>query len=242
MSVVIVSAVIVTACGGSATGSVSEGEADPTTPPAASSDAQATATGSVAEDAGTLPAGVFIGTPRGGEPVIKEQQAGPGSTTQTIQQTIAPSQLDADGDGLYTFSEFQQAILALYPSYEWPDNYQIDPTTLLDGYPDSEARGDHFEVLGEYTIIGGYHTCAWEMAWLDGYREGDEALMAESLSQLREVALKNPLTHSSSLDYLKEIFERAELGDPAMLQQYVDSNCRRTDFIAPDTATPSGTP
>lgn len=265
ISVVIIAAIVLAACGGSAPGRVSETEANPRTPPATVGGSGVASTTTGAQDAvtspvvagigtktastesgegdvGALPAGVFIGTPQGDGPIVKAQPTGSASTAPVVQQTAAPSQFDADGDGFYTFAEFQQAVAALYPSYEWPDNYQVDPTILLDGYAGSAERGDRFEVRGEYTIIGMRHTCAWEMAWLDGYREGDEALMAESLRQLRAVALENPLTHSSSLDYLKEIFERAELGDPAMLQQYVDSNCRRTDFIAPDTATPSGTP
>ncbi|MDP9473820.1 MAG: hypothetical protein M3Q71_24700, partial [Chloroflexota bacterium] len=173
------------------------------------------------------------------EPIVKDVPTIPPPTGAPPQPTVRQSDFDADGDGFYVFEEFEQAVAALYPSYQWPANYQVDPTTLLSGYASAGAQGALFEVGGEYTIIGSRHQCAWEMAWLDGFREGDEALMEQSLGQLQTVTLDDPMmTDPDSRNYLKTMFQRASLGDPALIQQDVTYNCRRTDFISSVPATP----
>ncbi len=151
--------------------------------------------------------------------------------------TAGRTNFDSDGDGFYTFEEFKQAVAALYPTYVWPDRYQVDPDHLLDGYAKYGAEGSVFEVGGEFTIIGIPHRCAWEMTWLDAYRSGDAALMEQSLEQLRTVALKNPMSHQSVREHLRQMIEAAELGDPALMQQDVTANCQGIAFITP-VATP----
>lgn len=237
MFLLVISVLVLVACGGSVNSSGSEVALDLTSPPATYIGAYVTVTESVSENVGTPTAAIVIATAPNDEPFDKEQPTGPAPTAPPAPTVT--SDFDTDGDGFYTFEEFQQAVAALYPSYEWPDNYHVDPTTLLDSFAWSAEQGARFEVGGEYTIIGVRHECAWEIAWLDGYREGDAALMEESLAQLRTVALENPMSDSSTRDYLKEMFQRAELADPAMIQQNVDNNCSREDFISPASATPA---
>ncbi|MDP9359527.1 MAG: hypothetical protein M3R02_30425 [Chloroflexota bacterium] len=209
--------------------------------PGADSVAQVSST-TVGEARAGTPTGapLVIATASRDEPIVKLAPTGPAPTAPPAQYPTVSSNFDADDDGLYTFAEFQQAVAALYPSYQWPATYQVDPATLLSGYAPYADRG-RFEVGGEYSIIGGRHACAWELAWLDGYGAGDEALMARSLDQLRTVTLKNPMYDRSVQDALTEMLQRAELGDPAMLQQWVDGNCRNITFTSSVPTTPPAT-
>lgn len=252
---------VLTACGGSANGSTSGVRADLTSMPSEghtpkgmpikSGDKQAvTSTRSATTIAQAAPANsnqnktvtptappLVIATVPNNEPIVRNTPAEPVPTAAPPQLPTDHPNFDADGDGFYTFAEFQKAVAALYPSYEWPDNYHVDPKTLLSGYA-PYADQSRFEVGGEYSIIGMRHLCAWEMTWLDAYRDGNTSLMDKSLDQLQTVDLNNPMNDSSTRDYLKQMFQRAELGDPAMIQQYVDGNCKSMDFITPTPGSP----
>lgn len=196
--------------------------------------AQVTATATNGGQTATVPGGVYIATPPSEEAITRAVPTGPAPAAPIGPQPTRTSQFDSNGDGFYTYEEFEQAVAALYPSYEWPDNYQVNPDTLLN-IPE-QYRDSNFEAGGEYTVIGTRHRCAWVFAWLDGFRAGDDALMAESLHQLRTVALTNPMLHSSVRELFEEMIQRAELGDPAMMQQWVTANCNPADFIS---ATPT---
>jgi hypothetical protein len=248
LSVLVISILVLAACGGSGNAGEPAAEHDPTSTPGTDGVAQVTSTASgeaptgtpmgdgAAQAAspasgdvatGTLPGGLVIATAPDDETIVKNVPTEP-----PIQQTVVRSNFDADEDGFYTFEELEQAVAALYPSYQWPDNYQVDPNTLLSGFAAFKDQGARFQAGSEYTVIGMRHQCAWEMAWLDGYREGDTALMDESLNQLRTVALENPM-FIYIRDDLENMIQRAELGDPALMQRHVDANCRSMKFITP---------
>lgn len=178
-----------------------------------------------------------IGTPRDDEPIARDMPSDPPSTQPT---TVAASSFDSDGDGFYTFDELEQAVTALFTSYDWPQNYQVDLDNLTSDIAAMSGPNDQFEAPGEYTIVGLYHVCAWEHAWLDAYREGNARLMEESLDQLQGAALDNPMFVAIQED-LRERFERAELGDPSMIQQDVDNSCNSYEFVTPTSGTPRTT-
>lgn len=179
-----------------------------------------------------------IGTPRDDEPIARDMPSDPPPTQPTT--VAAASSFDSDGDGFYTFDELEQAVTALFTSYDWPQNYQVDLDNLKSDLAAMSGPNDQFEAPGEYTIVGLYHVCAWELAWLDAYQEGDARLMEESLDQLRGAALDNPMFVAIQED-LGERFERAELGDPLLIQQDVDNSCTSYEFVTPTSATPRTT-
>lgn len=157
----------------------------------------------------------------------------------TPQPTIAiESSFDRDGDGFYTFDDLEQAVNELFPTYEWPENYQITPVLMLKGF--AQNPDDRWEEGYEFTLVGLYHVCAWDRAWLDAYREGNTALMEESLYQLQDVALENPV-FTYIREPLGQMFERASLGDPTLIQQYVDNSCATYEFLTPEAGTPRAT-
>lgn len=93
-------------------------------------------------------------------------------------------------------------------------------------------------------MLGMYQLCAWELNWLDGFTQGDQPVMEESLSHLRSIAMETP-TFGYIRDDLNTNFDRAELGDPSGIQQHVHANgCADRPFLppeAPDAAIPKRT-
>lgn len=151
-----------------------------------------------------------------------------------------PSDFDEDGDGLYTQEEFAEAIRYRYPEYEWPPNYQLDLDKAVAAM--SYPEGSQIEAPGEYTFLGLYHQCAWEFTFLDAVYANDQGLIEESRHQLVDIGQKkNPLSRDETgKAMMRDFYDRAALGDPADLQQWVDNNCdlRKKNFITPDVGTP----
>lgn len=190
----------------------------------------------IGESPTPLPGGAYIATaPSDGESTDKALSPGP---VPSAARGTMVSGFDANGDGFYTAAEVPLAVAALYRTYQWPDRYHVDPDTFFVPLEGALERGDQFEVGAEYTLIGIPFECAWESAWLDAFRDGDEALMAESLDQLRTIRLAGPMLDAGMKDYLADMYNRAELGDPALLQQAVDGNCQNIAWIDTTAGTP----
>lgn len=170
------------------------------------------------------------------DPWGKERPEGPIPTAPPAP----PSDFDTDGDGMYTLDEFEVAIRYRYPEYEWPPNYQLDLDKALDGMEFPE--GSRIEAPGEYTFLGLYHACAWELTLIDASLENDQSLIDESIYQLVEFGQNtNPLSHDENgKAFMRDMYERAALGDVAPLQQWVDNNCERMRpyFITSNSSTP----
>lgn len=173
------------------------------------------------------------------DPWGKELPTGPAPTAPPAP----PSDFDSDGDGMYTLDEFELAIRYRYPEYEWPPGYRLDLDKALDGMDFPEDS--RIEAPGEFTFLGLYHDCAWEFTLIDASLENDQSLIDESLYQLVEFGQnKNPLSHDENgKASMRDMYERAALGDVAPLQQWVSNNCERMRpyLITPDSATPPST-
>lgn len=139
---------------------------------------------------------------------------------------------DADGDGFYTAQEMQAAVTALFAYFEWPARYTPDVEAATSWFGEGALADALFQVPGEYTAVGMYFKCAWGQTWLDAFAGGDTSTMDESMRNLREELLLNPLDNRSAQDHNKDIYDKASLGDPALLRQFVDVNCGGMEWIA----------
>lgn len=168
------------------------------------------------------------------------QRDDPDATIGSIPTAPPPihSDFDSDGDGRYSSDEFVQAITALYPAYAWPNQYYMSLDEIVERLSGRLAPNMRHQVPGEYTVIGSWHQCAWGLTFLDAFAAGDDALMAESLDQLRWGLSFNPLTLPQTIASREETYDRAELGDVAQLQQSVSVNCNPDDFTARPPASP----
>lgn len=157
---------------------------------------------------------------------VKQAPTGP-QPTALPTQPIPLRGTDADGDGFYTSTEFQDAITALIAYYQWPDAYYPNVEPLF-----STFQGDiTHEVPGEYTIVGRQFRCAWGQAWLDAFAAGDTATMDASMQHLRDELSLNPIRPSSTQASIKDMYDKASLGDPALLLRHVEVNCGGLEWL-----------
>lgn len=145
--------------------------------------------------------------------------------TPLPQTPMVSATLDADGDGLLNFNEYEQAVALAVDELQWPDTYQIAAGTIIDRFTGGvSAEGDGFEVGLEYSMVGIYHTCAWNMTWLDARRTGDTVREAEALDVLINILPNIPAIHPTAREQFTGIAEAASLGDPSLAQQHVTAN------------------
>jgi hypothetical protein len=124
---------------------------------------------------------------------------------------------------MFTLDEVVLALEANYPNYEWPPNYYqtIESITAwLYDYPDSQ-----FEVGGEDTMIRLRNMCAWEFTLLDAMAEGDQSTIDDALPRLRTMLASIRTDDPEGIRFIGDIYNKAELGDPAPLQQWAKTNC-----------------
>lgn len=180
------------------------------------------------------PASTPPASPTAGKPELEIAEA-PGEDESFTKPTppggIVPtapppmeSSFDSDGNGFMSKAEFRTALDATIGDYEWPDGYlySVEKAHALstDPVPDHAE----FENGSEHGAIGGAHMCAWAETWLGAFNNGDYALQEQAMTQLTEVSLNNPM-FTYITEHLEEIFQLAQLGDIAPLQNYVDINC-----------------
>lgn len=192
--------------------------------------AQERSTDEVTPTSQSTESSIIAATAVSDEPIIREAPTGPAPTEVPISME---SDFDTDGDGFYTFDDLERAVNHLFPSYEWPENYQVTPEHMLSGFAPMAEQGARWQVQYEYTLVGLYHVCAWEHAWLDAFREGNTESMDESVYQLLNVAVANPV-FIHLRDGIEERTNRALLGDPALIQRHVDNSCASYEFLPPN--------
>lgn len=153
-----------------------------------------------------------------------------------------PSDFDSDGDGFYTLEELEEAIRFRYAEYEWPPNYVLDQDTAIEAmYQTGLPQDAKHEAPGEYTFLGLYHQCAWELTLIDASLQGDQELIDKSIYQLVDFGQnKNPLSRDENgKAFMRDIYDRAVLGDVAPLQEWVGNNCdTRAPYLTPESGTP----
>ncbi|MCO5226914.1 MAG: hypothetical protein M9934_01360 [Thermomicrobiales bacterium] len=137
----------------------------------------------------------------------------------------ANSAIDSDGDGSYTVEEWKQAMRETYPAYDWPEAYtpsieDVLAMMSLDMFP----AGSTFEVPIEIAALGGIYRCAWQQNWVDAFGVGDQAEMDRSMQMLRAAVLTNP-TNIDVISVYAEMYNLAELGDPAKMLRDLEANC-----------------
>lgn len=161
---------------------------------------------------------------------VKPAPTGPQPTAMPSQQLPFRGS-DADGDGVYTVDEFRAAITTLFDYYEWPARYVPDVSASTARLDESQFADDTFEAPGEYTVVGMYYQCAWGQSWLDAFAGGDTAAMDASIQNLRAELALNPMNVPSTQQHYKNMYDKASLGDPALLLRHVEVNCGGMEWL-----------
>ncbi len=142
------------------------------------------------------------------------------------QATAPIAGLDADGDGFYTYDEFVRGVEWAIGQFEWPPNVTITSDLILAQPQGShDPRRDRFQVGLETGMVQMWHHCAWLGTWLDALRTGDSALQDESLAIASSGFDIGPSMSPGSQAFIDGMLQKAELGDPSVVQQFIDANC-----------------
>jgi hypothetical protein len=98
-----------------------------------------------------------------------------------------------------------------------------------------------FEVGFEFTTLTILNQCAWYLAWLEARQSGNTAVEAEALNVMVMIIPNYPTVipgipadlHGPDVtDVDREIAMRASLGDPSLVQRFVESNCQNKPWKA----------
>lgn len=76
-------------------------------------------------------------------------------------------------------------------------------------------------------MVASQAQCAWYDYWLEGQRDGDDEAMDEAMAALDALSGSAlfTLADPSYTDLIADIEERARLGDPSGIQQFIEQNC-----------------
>lgn len=137
-----------------------------------------------------------------------------GSSNTTVIQAPVSSGQEMNIDQLYT----QVAIHVT--DWEWPANYQpdlVESRAVDQAPPDSQFLAGH-----EQALLAVKNKCAWSLEWLDAYNAADSASESVALDHLQIIA--DSEQEQSSRSFLQSMIDGGRLGDPTIIQQYVDAN------------------
>lgn len=181
------------------------------------------------------------------EPKMVQEASGDGFRDGTIvaspsvqsddNHTSAPTadstNLDSDGDGLYTAAEFQIALTYASVEFEFAPDFPMTSEQAWANFiaiNPEQATEAEYEVGLERTMLGGYFECGWMLTWVDAYVDGDVEAQENALAHLQVLLEPGYFDDQASRDYIASMLHQARLGDPAGMQQYTNANCQRIDW------------
>lgn len=152
------------------------------------------------------------------------------------QSACAP---ETDENGSLTYDALIEVMTCVVGLYAWPTAWQPDTALLesmdnwVDGYESARYQNGY-----QYTQVGGLNLCAWALEWQDAHAAGDTARTIRALDYLLTVGvdpgsripeIPDDARADSTTDYLRGMFEAAELGDPTELQEFAQG-CSNFDW------------
>ena len=216
------------------------GDSDPDRPAATATSTESAAVTATSTDppASTLPAPpaqrtAAAETPSPGTPPVQSSAGGDIASSSPVVSllpwpTSSAARFDADGDGWLTWDEYKLAVTAAFDTVTWPPTYVVTPALILANAP-ADAQNSLFQVGLELDQISIWLSCAWEKTWLDSRQSGDAALEAQALAYIVTI-MPNEVQDDYSRGVVKEIGDKASLGDPSDVIQAVEANCTGLDL------------
>lgn len=143
--------------------------------------------------------------------------------------------------GFMNADNLKARMACVVPLFPWPEG-KLPNRALIERFVEShrgwETAG--FEAGMEFSQIAGYNACAWIEEWLEARQDGDARRETTALGYLLTL-VPDPAASipgfpdggydiSTTEAYL-QMAERAELGDPAPVQEYA-TQCSWIDWTA----------
>lgn len=124
--------------------------------------------------------------------------------------------------------------------FGWPPGKYPDLDVIIQRWFDQATKegGAAFEVGLEFTQMTIFNRCAWYLTWLEARQNGDAATEAAALDVMLNI-IPNYLTVIPGIpqiydpgmaNLVREEVTRASLGDPSLVQRFVDSPCRNVPW------------
>lgn len=150
-------------------------------------------------------------------------------TTEPSASTGDP--FDLTGESM-TFDEMSAAYKASIDDYTWPQAYRPDADAIF-ATASTEFLDGSFQPGFHLTMLTVTNECAWNQAWIDARRNGNEQLEAEALDAMTTLIPELPRNTDdpTTMEYIRNRAEQAALGDPTMVNQFLDANCRHESVI-----------
>lgn len=163
----------------------------------------------------------------------------PSGPNQITSQPTFASSFDKDGNGYYDYNEFQAALLAQIPQWEWPAHYQVSADFILSRLNVNRSIEQRWQVPYEISLTGNYNFCAWSHAWMDAYQAGDTNVQTDAIDHLKRYPTVMGTLQSDPdfLSHINDVIGQASLGNPAPLQQELGKGgtCGSVQFMTTGT-------
>ena len=165
-------------------------------------------------------------------PTIESAHASGSGQSTTMPSASADLCVLADDERM-TVEQYEEALACAITYFDWSENYRLDlgkvHATLAKNTP-GDLYGDGFEFI----FLSLWNACAWDSAWLAARQSGDQASEQEALHMMAEVIPNFPSVipkfpvdalDQGVLAMLRQNAEKASLGDPSGVQEYIQYQC-----------------
>lgn len=115
-----------------------------------------------------------------------------------------------------------------FEAYPWSPVYAVTPDVILDLW----GEDDHtalFEPGYEITSLNILWSCSWAMTWLNSRNGIDPSLEAQALEYIVN-SFDDMVDDDYSRIPLREMADKAQIGDPEGVINFVNLNCTRLNL------------
>jgi hypothetical protein len=154
--------------------------------------------------------------------------------------STTPCQPEGEAMGHSRFAnpeQYARNLRCAVTLFGWPPGKVIDVEVVIQRWFDraTQEGGAGFEVGLEFTQMMIFNRCAWYLTWLEARQNGDAATEAAALDVMLKIIpnYESVITgfpanvfSPGSITKIREEVTRASLGDPSLVQQFVDVQCR----------------
>ena len=170
--------------------------------------------------------------PAPGPSTASPPAASPEETNLAVSTSSTGCPEEADEHGFQDYDQFGQTLQCVAELFSWPADRYPDLASARSGFNDPENA--HYQAGLSYTVMSSQNRCAWYSEWLDAQQGGNTDAATDALGVITDViphfdsvipGMPPDVVPVAAADQDTERADRAALGDPSLVQQYVSVNC-----------------
>lgn len=154
--------------------------------------------------------------------------ASPTTAAATTEPTVSAGDPFDLTQSSMTFEEMVTEYKVSIDDYTWPQAYRPDADAIF-AMADPDFLSGGFQPGFHLTMLTITNECAWNQAWIDARNNGNEQMEAEALDAMTTLipGLPRNTDDPGVLEFIHTSAERAALGDPTLVIQFLDANCQQ---------------